>query len=94
MSCSSQSKERGFAESAAMHQEKQLNTVRVQLRRGVAPADLWNAIDPAQHLTRDLVELVGWELRSPRLASAEVVRRANMQPLRDEIQADLLFAFM
>eukprot|EP01043_Picozoa_sp_COSAG02_P063298 COSAG02_NODE_8933_length_2394_cov_7.778214_4_plen_205_part_00 len=41
-------------------------------------------------LTRDVVQLVGKELRMRRLASTEVVRRTRMQPPRHEFSKDLL----
>ena len=47
-------------------------------------------MNPAMHLTRDLVDLVGWELRVCPLPSAEVVQRTQMQPSRHVLPTDIL----
>jgi len=55
-----------------------------------APLGSTNSMNPAEHLTRDLVNLVGRKLHMCPLPSAEVVHRTRIQPPRHELPADVL----
>ena len=55
-----------------------------------APGCSSNSMNPAMHLTRDLVNLVGRSLHLCALPSTAVVCRARVQPPRHELPADIL----
>lgn len=87
---SSQLKRRKIAAKVGTDSRRRLDATRSGRFGDLAPVDLPSATHLAEYLTRDLVELVGWQLRSSPLASVEVVRRTQMQPLRNELPTSSL----